>query len=74
MELLLDLSVRLQGVESSLWRFSGRIFDLEREIKRTVDSLSTGVGTSTSSAPKVDDLAQEIERLLSQLQIGRAHV
>ena len=56
MELLLDLSIRLQGVESSILRFSGRIFDLEREIRQIVASLSTGMGTSTSFVPQMDDL------------------
>ena len=50
-ELLSNLSIRLEGVESSLLRFSDRIFDIEREVRQIVDSLSAGVGASTSSTP-----------------------
>ena len=35
-----------------------------------VVSLSTGVGTSTSSTPQMDDLAREIKRLHSQLRFS----
>ena len=68
MELLSDLSTRLEGVESSLLRFSGRIFDIEKKIRWIVVSLFAGVGTSTFSMPQMDDLAREIERLHSQLR------
>ena len=40
MELLSDLSTRLESVESSLLKFSGRILDIEREIKWILVSLS----------------------------------
>ena len=67
MELLSDLSTRLESVESSLLRFSGRIFDIERDIRWIFVSLLRGASTSTTTSSQLDDLAREIERLHSQL-------
>ena len=67
-ELLSDLSTRLESVESSLLRFSDRIFDIEREIRWILVSLSGGASTSTTSSLQLDDLAREIEILYSQLR------
>ena len=67
MELLSDLSFRLESVESFLLRFSGKIFDIEKEIGLILDSLSAGASILTTSSPQLADLTQEIERLHSQL-------
>ena len=67
MELLSDLSTRLESIESFRLRFSGKIFDIERKIRQILDSLSAGTSTSTTSSPQLDDLAREIKRLHSQL-------
>ena len=66
-QLLFDLSSRLESVESSLLKFSDRIFDIEREIRLILDSLSTGTSTSSTSSPQLADLAREIKRLHSLL-------
>ena len=68
MELLSDLSTRLESVEDFLLRFSGRIFDIKREIRLILDSLLVGASTSSSSSPQLADLTREVERLYSQLR------
>ena len=51
-----------------MFRFSDRLFDIEREIRLILDSLSAGVSTSSSSSPQLADLAREVERLHGLLQ------
>ena len=61
-----------------MFRFSDRLFDIEREIRLILDSLSAGVSTSSSSSPQLADLAREIERLhgllRSTLEMIRADI
>ena len=52
----------------ALFSDSVTIFDVEREVRQIVVSLSVGVGTLISSTPQMDDLAREIERLHGQLR------
>ena len=67
MQLLSNLSSRLKSVESFHLRFNGRIFDIEREIRLILDSLSVGASTSATSSPQLADLTREVERLYSLL-------
>ena len=62
------MSTRLESMESSLLRYNGKIFDIEREIRWILVSLSGGASTSTTTSPQLHDLAREIERLHSQLR------
>ena len=77
-QLLTDLSSRLKSVKSCMLRYNGRLFDIEREIRLILTSLTAGVGSSSSLSSQLADLAQEIERLhgllKSTLELIRANI